>query len=110
MWQLLIGAAAGYVAGKSARGSTSFRPAVKVAMKAGVRAFEKGAEAMAHLRESLDDIAAEVRADLETQQAAAEQFGEEERQRVSQDPEDQRSSSHTTQQPEAEAHASRGDH
>ncbi|MHA3771242.1 hypothetical protein ACXR0O_06845 [Verrucomicrobiota bacterium sgz303538] len=78
MWKLLIGAAVGYVAGRSTRDASALRPTVKAALRTGVRAFEKGTEVMAHLRESFEDIAAEVRVDLESQAAAERERSREE--------------------------------
>ena len=107
MWKLLIGAALGYVAGRASRDASSLRPTVKAALKTGVRAFEKGTEAMAHLRESFDDIAAEVRADLESQAAAEREKAREEEHEevVPRRAANRRSPKRKPQQEEVEQHA-----
>jgi hypothetical protein len=111
MWQLLIGAALGYTAAKSARSPGTLRPTIKAALKTGVHALEKGTEKLAHLRETIEDIAAEVRADMESQtsaERAEEEPGE---------PAPKRTANHrhtapkrNKQRPEAERHAPGSDH
>jgi len=50
------------------------RPAVRAVLKAGVIAYEKGRETLAEGREMVNDVVAEVRAELEEKHAA--QVGE----------------------------------
>ncbi len=79
MWQFLIGAAVGYWAGKSnSENAGALKPVAKAALKAGIRIFEKGVEAAAHLKESAEDIFAEAQADMEAQAAAAQARQEQE--------------------------------
>lgn len=108
MWQLFIGAALGYAAAKSSRSPDALRPTIKAALKTGVRALEKGTERLAHLRETIEDIAAEVRADLESQAAASR--AEEEPAEPAPKRAANRRAPKRKQQPEAESHASRSNH
>ena len=49
------------------------RPAAKAGMKAGLQLFERGRLAAAELREAMEDIAAEARAELEEEQVLSSQ-------------------------------------
>ncbi|HYE36873.1 DUF5132 domain-containing protein [Methylocaldum sp.] len=52
----------------------ALRPAARAAVKSGILLFEKGREWAAEAGETLEDLVAEVRAELAEQAAAAEGF------------------------------------
>lgn len=86
MWKILIGAAAGFVAGRASQGKDSehIKPLARAALTTGIKVLEKGYEAAAHLRETLEDVVAEARAEMEAR-AAAEQK-EQEREAEAEEP------------------------
>ena len=72
---LLLGAGAGFAAAALIPGlGQAARPRAKAAIKAGLVAFDRGRVALAELGETAEDLLAEAKAELATEEEAPEEM------------------------------------